>query len=750
MSITANLKKALLLDIVSVMEKLDLYNGLKKYFGFDTFKGNQEAIINSIISGKDTFVLMPTGGGKSLCYQLPALLLEGTAIVISPLIALMKNQVDAMRNFSEEDGIAHFLNSSLNKQEIEDVKKDILSGKTKLLYVAPESLTKVENIDFLRNIKISFYAVDEAHCISEWGHDFRPEYRRIRPIISEIGIQPLITLTATATPKVQHDIQKTLGMIDAAVFKSSFNRPNLYYEVRDKTDQVDREIIKYILSQGSKSGIVYCLSRKKVDDFSEILQANDIRALPYHAGMDAASRSSNQDAFLMEKADVIVATIAFGMGIDKPDVRYVIHYDIPKSLEGYYQETGRAGRDGGEGKCITFYSNKDLQKLERFMQGKPVSEQEIGKQLLLETAAYAESSVCRRKVLLHYFGEDYNETNCGHCDNCLNPKVKVEAKELLITALEAIIALKEKQKTEYLINFLLGKETSEIETFEHNELDEFGSGADEEESTWETVIRQALLDNYIKKDIENYGILKITKKGKDFLKSPVSFKITKEDEDEDDLNELDNEDSDAIISGSGSAGAVDPVLFSMMKDLRKKISKKLNVPPYVIFQPSSLEAMATSYPITLEELQNIPGVGAGKAKRYGKEFVELIKKHVEENEIIRPEDLRVKTVANKSKLKVSIVQGIDRKVALDDLAESKGIDFNEMLSEVEAIVYSGTKINIDYFLNEVMDQDVIEDIYDYFKSGETDDLEMAIEELSDYTETEIRLVRIKFFSEMAN
>lgn len=744
------LKKALLLDIVSVMENLDLYNGLKKYFGFDTFKGNQEAIINSIISGKDTFVLMPTGGGKSLCYQLPALLLEGTAIVISPLIALMKNQVDAMRNFSEEDGIAHFLNSSLNKQEIEDVKKDILSGKTKLLYVAPESLTKVENIDFLRNIKISFYAVDEAHCISEWGHDFRPEYRRIRPIISEIGIQPLITLTATATPKVQHDIQKTLGMIDAAVFKSSFNRPNLYYEVRDKTDQVDREIIKYILSQGSKSGIVYCLSRKKVDDFAEILQANDIRALPYHAGMDAASRSSNQDAFLMEKADVIVATIAFGMGIDKPDVRYVIHYDIPKSLEGYYQETGRAGRDGGEGKCITFYSNKDLQKLERFMQGKPVSEQEIGKQLLLETAAYAESSVCRRKVLLHYFGEDYNETNCGHCDNCLNPKVKVEAKELLITALEAIIALKEKQKTEYLINFLLGKETSEIETFEHNELDEFGSGADEEESTWETVIRQALLDNYIKKDIENYGILKITKKGKDFLKSPVSFKITKEDEDEDDLNELDNEDSDAIISGSGSAGAVDPVLFSMMKDLRKKISKKLNVPPYVIFQPSSLEAMATSYPITLEELQNIPGVGAGKAKRYGKEFVELIKKHVEENEIIRPEDLRVKTVANKSKLKVSIVQGIDRKVALDDLAESKGIDFNEMLSEVEAIVYSGTKINIDYFLNEVMDQDVIEDIYDYFKSGETDDLEMAIEELSDYTETEIRLVRIKFFSEMAN
>ncbi len=733
------------------MEKQDiLYKGLKNYFGFDTFKGNQEPIIQSILSGKDTFVLMPTGGGKSLCYQLPSLLMEGTAIVISPLIALMKNQVDAMRNFSEEDGIAHFLNSSLNKHEIEEVKKDVLSGKTKMLYVAPESLTKLSNIEFLRSIQISFYAVDEAHCISEWGHDFRPEYRRIRPIINEICARPIIALTATATPKVQHDIQKNLGMIDAEVFKSSFNRPNLNYEVRSKTEQIDREIIKFILSQGNKSGIVYCLSRKKVDDFAEILQANEIQALPYHAGMDAASRSNNQDAFLMEKVNVIVATIAFGMGIDKPDVRYVIHYDIPKSLEGYYQETGRAGRDGGEGRCLAFYSRKDLQKLERFMQGKPVSEQEIGKQLLLETAAYAETSVCRRRVLLHYFGENYNEPNCEHCDNCLNPKIKVEAKELLITVLEAIAVLKEKQKTEYLIDFLIGKESSDIETYGHDKLEEFGSGADEEASTWEAVIRQALLDNYLKKEIENYGILKITKKGNGFLKSPVSFKITKLDEDEDDMGDMDGEDSDVLVSGGGSGGAADPVLFSMMKDLRKKLSKKLDIPPYVIFQPSSLEAMATSYPTTLEELQNIPGVGAGKAKRYGKEFVDLIKKHVEENDITRPEDLRVKTVANKSKLKVSIVQAIDRKVALDDLAESKGIDFNEMLTEVEAIVYSGTKINIDYFLNEVMSQDVIQDIYAYFKESESDNLEAAQEELSEYTETEIRLVRIKFFSDMAN
>ncbi len=725
----------------------NLKKGLKQYFGFNSFKGNQQAIIESVLSEKDTFVLMPTGGGKSLCYQLPALLSEGTAIVISPLIALMKNQVDAMRNFSEEDGIAHFLNSSLNKSEIEQVKNDVSSGKTKLLYVAPESLTKAENIEFLRSITISFYAVDEAHCISEWGHDFRPEYRRIKPIVNEIGERPIIALTATATPKVQHDIQKTLGMLDADVYKSSFNRPNLYYEVRNKTESIDKEIIKYILSQGQKSGIVYCLSRKKVDDFAQILQANNIRALPYHAGMDASTRSENQDAFLMEKVDVIVATIAFGMGIDKPDVRYVIHYDIPKSLEGYYQETGRSGRDGGEGNCIVFYSNKDLQKLERFMQGKPVSEQEIGKQLLLETAAYAETYICRRKMLLHYFGEDYNNPNCGNCDNCLNPKIKVEAKELLVTVLEAVSVLKEKHKADYLINFLIGNETSEIETFEHNELEEFGSGSDEDERTWETVIRQALLDDYLKKDIEKYGILKMTKKGKSFMKKPVSFKITKVD-DEDDMEMPDFESEDGMAGGGG--GSTDPVLFSMMKDLRKKIAKKLNVPPYVIFQPASLEAMATSYPITLDELQNIPGVGSGKAKRYGKEFIDLIKTHVEENDIIRPEDLRVKTVANKSKLKVSIVQAIDRKVALDDLAESKGIDFNEMLSEVEAIVYSGTKININYFLDEVMDYDVVEQIYEYFREADTDDLAQAMEELPEYDETEIRLVRVKFFSEMAN
>ncbi|MDD2475710.1 MAG: DNA helicase RecQ [Dysgonamonadaceae bacterium] len=729
------------------MDKEVLYKRLKKFFGFDTFKGNQELVIASVLNENDTFVLMPTGGGKSLCYQLPALMLEGTAIVISPLIALMKNQVDAMRNYGEEDGIAHFLNSSLTKTEIEKVKIDVSSGKTKLLYVAPESLTKQDNIDFLRQITISFYAVDEAHCISEWGHDFRPEYRRIRAIITEIGVKPVIALTATATPKVQDDIQKSLGMINAAVFKSSFNRPNLYYEVRKKTEKVDSDIIKYILSHKGKSGIVYCLSRKKVNDFAEILQANNILALPYHAGMDPVTRSDNQDAFLMEKVDVIVATIAFGMGIDKPDVRFVIHYDIPKSLEGYYQETGRSGRDGGEGKCITFYSEKDLQKLERFMQGKPVAEQEIGRQLLNETASYAETSICRRRFLLHYFGEDYDQVNCGQCDNCLNPKIRVEAKELLITVLEAIKVLKEKHKTDYMINFLTGNETSEIETFGHNDLEEFGSGSDEDAMTWDTVIRYALLENYLKKDIENYGLLKITKKGKDFLKKPVSFKITKEDSL--DLEE-DIGDDDIILSVGGSSGAVDPALFSMMKDLRKKLSKKLNVPPYVIFQNPSLEAMATTYPISIEELQNMPGVGAGKAKRYGKEFVELIKKHVEENEIERPEDLRVRTVANKSKLKVSIVQGIDRKVALDDLAESKGIEFEDLLMEIEAIVYSGTKINIDYFINEVMDQDILQDIYDFFQEAETDNINEAIEELPEYEETEIRLIRIKFLSDMAN
>ena len=720
---------------------------LKKHFGFDNFKGNQKAIIQNLLDGKDTFVLMPTGGGKSLCYQLPALLMEGTAVIISPLIALMKNQVDAMRNFSEEDGVAHFMNSSLNKAAIEQVKGDILSGKTKLLYVAPESLTKEENIDFLRQIKISFYAIDEAHCISEWGHDFRPEYRRIRPIVNEIGKHPIIALTATATPKVQMDIQKNLGMVEADVFKSSFNRENLYYEVRSKTDKVDKDIIKYIKSQGTKSGIIYCLSRKKVEEFAEILQTNNINALPYHAGLDPSTRSANQDAFLMEKVNVIVATIAFGMGIDKPDVRYVIHYDMPKSLEGYYQETGRAGRDGGEGRCIAFYSFKDLQKLEKFMQGKPVAEQEIGKQLLLETAAYAETALCRKKVLLHYFGEEYKEKNCGNCDNCVNPKKQVEAKDLLLTAIEAVIALKEKFKTDYVINILRGKETSEIETYGHQDLDVFGSGDDTDDETWNAVIRQALIAGYFDKDIENYGLLRVTKKGKDFLKKPASFKITTADEE--DLSDDENID-DVVVKGGGGGSAVDPVLFSIMKDLRKKMAKHNNVPPYVIFQDPSLEAMATIYPITMEELQNIPGVGAGKAKRYGTEFLEIIKKHVEENEIERPEDLRVKTVANKSKLKVAIVQAIDRKVALDDLAESKGIDFAELLREVEAIVFSGTKINIDYFLREVIDEDHLDDIFEYFQEAESDDLEAAINELGEYSEDEIRLVRIKFISDMAN
>ncbi len=724
-------------------KKDNLTEELKKHFGFDTFKGNQKAIIENVLAGNDTFVLMPTGGGKSLCYQLPSLLMEGTAIVISPLIALMKNQVDAMRNFSEEDGVAHFINSSLNKSAIDQVKEDILAGKTKLLYVAPESLTKEDNVDFLRQVKISFYAVDEAHCISEWGHDFRPEYRKIRPIINEIGKRPLIALTATATPKVQHDIQKNLGMTEATVFKSSFNRTNLYYEVRPKTANVDRDIIKFIKSHEGKSGIVYCLSRKKVEEFADILKANGIKALPYHAGMDSQVRSANQDAFLMEQVDVIVATIAFGMGIDKPDVRYVIHYDIPKSLEGYYQETGRAGRDGGEGHCLAFYAYKDLQKLEKFMQGKPVAEQEIGKQLLMETAAYAETSVCRRKVLLHYFGEEYLEDNCGSCDNCLNPKKQVEAKELLSAVLEVVSTLKEKFKADYIVNMLVGNETSEIQSYKHNELEIFGSGQDEDDKTWNAVIRQALIAGYLTKDIENYGLLKITPKGKEFMKKPVSFKITED-------NEFEEEVEEVPIKG-GASCAVDPVLYSMMKDLRKKLSKRLEVPPFVIFQDPSLEAMATTYPVTIEELQNIPGVGAGKAKRYGEEFVALIKRHVEENEIERPEDLRVRTVANKSKLKVWIVQSIDRKVALDDIAMTKGLEFSELLDEIEAIVYSGTRINIDYFLNDVIDEDHIEDIYEYFKESETDDLEDAIEELGgDYTEEEIRLVRIKFLSEMAN
>ncbi|MDR2473620.1 MAG: DNA helicase RecQ [Tannerella sp.] len=718
---------------------------LKLYFGFDNYKGNQKNIIKSILTGNDTFVLMPTGGGKSLCYQLPALLLPGTAIVISPLIALMKNQVDAMRNFSEEDGIAHFMNSSLNKQAIDDVKADIVSGKTKMLYVAPESLKKEENIEFLQSVPISFYAVDEAHCISEWGHDFRPEYRHIRPMINAIGERPVIALTATATPKVQHDIQKNLGMMKATVFSSSFNRPNLYYEIRPKTNDIDRDIIRFIRQNEGKSGIIYCLSRREVEKFAEILCANGIKARAYHAGMDSQVRSDNQDAFLMEEIDVIVATIAFGMGIDKPDVRYVIHYDIPKSLEGYYQETGRAGRDGGEGLCLAFYTNKDLIKLEKFLQGKPVVEQEIGRQLLLETAAYAESAVCRRKVLLHYFGERYEEENCGNCDNCLKTKKIMEGKEYLITILEIISLLKEKYRAEYIVDMLMGKETSDIITYHHNELEVFGAGDDENDRLWLAIIRQAEIAEYLEKDIENYGLLKITEKGRKFMEHPDSFIVVKDNEFDDD------EDPDELPVQGGSSGAVDPELFAIMKDLRKKMAKRLEVPPYVIFQDPSLEAMATTYPITIDELQNIPGVGAGKAKRYGNEFIGIIKKYVSENEIIRPEDLRVRTIANKSKLRVWIVQSIDRKVALDDIANSKGLEFDELLDEIETIVYSGTRLNLDYFIEEVMDEDHVNEIYQYFKESSTDALEEAINNLGiNYTEEEIRLIRIKFLSEFAN
>ncbi len=725
-------------------EKLNLTNTLKKYFGFDTFKGDQERIIRNLLDGNDTFVLMPTGGGKSLCYQLPSLVMEGVAIVISPLIALMKNQVDAMRHYSEEDGVAHFLNSSLNKSAIDQVKSDILSGKTKLLYVAPESLTKEDNVEFLKNVKISFYAVDEAHCISEWGHDFRPEYRRIRPIINMIGQAPIIALTATATQKVREDIKKILGMPDAQEFKSSFNRPNLYYEVRRKTNDIDKDIIKFIKANSGKSGIIYCLSRKKVEELAEILKANGISASAYHAGMDSSVRSAVQDDFIKENIDVIVATIAFGMGIDKPDVRFVIHYDMPKSLEGYYQETGRAGRDGGEGQCVAFYSNKDMQKLRKFMQGKPVSEKDVSDELLKETEAYAESSVCRRKSLLHYFGETYAEENCRNCDNCLNPKKQVEAKDSLCAVIETIMAVKENFKSDYIINVLLGKETSEVLAHKHEDLEVFGSGEGEDEKVWNAVIRQALIAGYLSKDVENYGLLKVTPAGAKFLKKPVSFKIV-EDTDFDEV-----EEDEAPVRGGGSC-AVDPALYSMLKDLRKKMSKKLDVPPYVIFQDPSLEAMATTYPVTLEELQNIPGVGAGKAKRYGQEFCVLIKKHCEENEIERPEDLRVRTVANKSKIKVSIIQAIDRKVALDDIALSKGLEFGELLDEVEAIVYSGTRLNIDYFLAEIMDEDHMLDIYDYFRESTTDKIDDAMDELGDdYTEDEIRLVRIKFISEMAN
>ncbi|MDY6259098.1 MAG: DNA helicase RecQ [Bacteroidales bacterium] len=723
-------------------DKKKITTVLKRYFGFDTFKGNQEEIILNLLNENDTFVLMPTGGGKSLCYQLPSLLMEGTAIVISPLIALMKNQVDAMRMHSEDDGIAHFLNSSLNKMEINRVKEDILAGKTKLLYVAPESLTKEENIEFLKGVKISFYAIDEAHCISEWGHDFRPEYRRIRPIINEICRRPVIALTATATPKVQHDIMKNLDIQNARVFKSSFNRPNLYYEVRPKMADVDKEIIRYIKSMEGKSGIIYCLSRKEVEDLAKTLQVNNIKAKPYHAGMDSATRSATQDAFLKDEIDVIVATIAFGMGIDKPDVRFVIHYDIPKSLEGYYQETGRAGRDGGEGQCITFYAQKDLIKLQKFMQGKPVNEQEIGKQLLQETAAYAESSVCRRKSLLHYFGEEYTEDNCGNCDNCLHPRKRIEATDELCALIETILALREKFKANYVIKVMLGEPTTEIKSYQHDKIEEFGCEKQHDAKFLNAIINQAVIAGYVVRDIENYGLLKITDQGRRFLQHPTPFTM---------VEDRDFSDTSEVEMHSGAAGALDQELYSILRDLRKKIARQNELPPYVIFQDPSLEAMSTTYPVTLEELQTIPGVGQGKAKRYGKEFVEVIKKYVDENEIERPEDLRVRTVPNKSRFKIDIIQNIDRKTDLDALAQAKGLDFDELLDEIESIVYSGTKINIDYYLEENMDEDHMWDIFDYFKESDTDKISIAEKELGpDYTEEEIRLVRIKFISEMGN
>ncbi len=728
---------------MAVEKDVKLEHYLKKYFGFDKFKGKQEEAIRNVLNGKDGFVLMPTGGGKSLIYQLPALIMEGTAIIISPLIALMKNQVDAMRSFGEEDGVAHFLNSSLSKSQIIQVKEDILSGKTKLLYVAPESLTKQDTIDFLQQVKISFYAVDEAHCISEWGHDFRPEYRKIRPIIEEISIAPVIALTATATPKVQHDIQKNLGMLDANVFKSSFFRPNLYYEVRPKINP-EKQIIRFVKENEGKSGIIYCLSRKKVEELAQTLVVNGIKALPYHAGMDSATRSKNQDMFLMEEVDVIVATIAFGMGIDKPDVRFVIHYEIPKSLEGYYQETGRAGRDGGEGKCIAFYSYKDIQKLEKFMQGKPVAEQEIGKQLLLETVAYAESSVCRPKLLLNYFGETMEEP-CGNCDNCLNPKEQFEGKDFVLTVLKVIEEVKEMYKSDHVANILTGNSNAAIKSYKHDKLKIFGVGKDQDIKFWNGVIRQALVARLIEKDIENYGLLKITEKGREFMKSPYSIKLSKDHN----YDELEKE----MPTGAGSGGgAADPTLFKMLKDLRRKVSKQKGVPPFVIFQDPSLEDMSIQYPITLDELKQIVGVGTGKAMRYGKEFIELIKRYVDENEIERPQDMVVKSVVNKSVNKVYIIQSIDRKISLTDIAESKRIEMSELLTEIEAIVNSGTKINLDYYINEILDEEHQEEVYDYFREAETESVSDALAELGEdeYSEDDIRLMRIKFMSEMGN
>lgn len=729
----------------------ELHSNLKKFFGFDTFKGEQEKIITHLIEGNNAFVLMPTGGGKSMCYQLPALLMPGTAIVVSPLIALMKNQVDAIRGFiSGSDGVAHFLNSSLNKTQIQEVKDDLLSGVTKLLYVAPESLTKEETVALLRQIHISFYAIDEAHCISEWGHDFRPEYRHIRRIVDELGSAPIIALTATATPKVQADIQKNLCMMDAKVFKSSFNRPNLYYEVRDKVN-VKKEMIRFIKENEGKSGIIYCLSRKKTEEIAEFLNVNGIKALPYHAGMDAATRAKNQDMFLMEEVDVIVATIAFGMGIDKPDVRFVIHYDIPKSLEGYYQETGRAGRDGKEGKCITFYSYKDILKLEKFMQGKPLSEQEIGKQLLLETVAYAESNRCRRKILLNYFGEDYTQENCGNCDNCLHPKKLFEGQEYLATVLELVDSMKENFKVDHLANILAGETNSIIKSYKHHLSEFFGMGKDKGVRFWIAIIRQAVVMHFLHKDLEQYGLISITPEGKEFLEHPHSVMMA-EDREFADGDEEEDEDSAAISAVRHGGGVGDPALFAMLKDLRKDMSRKLKLPGFVIFTDPSLEDMSIHYPITLDELKNCQGVGEGKARKFGKEFISLIAKYVEENDIQRPEDIVVKSIVNKSANKVYIIQSIDRKIPLEDIAEARDMEFSEILDELEAIVAAGTKIDINYYIRQAVDDDKVEDIYDYFKEeAETDSIADAVKELGpDYQEDEIRLVRIKFLSEVAN